>query len=476
MQTLFFYGRFLIMLTGLLLFNACGKHENKIKKPVTHNHDHKNHDDHYKHVTLDMPPAAGHEEEIPHKLPNPEHAQTPMMPEEPAQVITTQDMHISESMGKPHEEVHEFSEPNNNNNDTNYTEKINRSDDRDTTDTKRSHDNTDYKGTRDKITNDKLTGAKIRDNKVIRDTTSDNVSKKSSGDSIDEITGYNTVLSKSIDFEVENTTGKTLYVTCFSYIKRRDFGRWKWEKSDVYRIEDNAHAIIALEKIDDPQDRENVLGYLGVFNSEEKAQESTYELLPEENQIDLDEISKLHGKKVVIMIEKYGIRGEFLDFDFIDKAARDKQTSEEVDFPVENKTGKPLFVTCFVYEKKAKGHWLVAVEDKDDVAIWRYDKTNVIKIMPNEQKIIDVDTISVKRDRDSLEGYLAIFDEDEEQQAQDCVYELLESYRKLNLGILVRLQNKKVVLDIEKYGISGDLIDFTIKPVSKIDFTKILKK
>jgi len=284
-----------------------------------------------------------------------------------------------------------------------------------------------------------------------------------------------TTPSKTIDFEVENKTGKTIYVTCFSYVKRRDFSRWRWEKSDIYRIKDDDHAIIRMDKIEDPQDRRSVQGYLAVFNTEQEAHDSTYELLKEENQIDLDEISKLHGKKVVIMVEKYGMRGEYLEYDFVDKNEDPNKKYPSLDFPVENKTGKTLFATCFVYEKRAKGRWLVAVEDKDDAAIWRYEKTNVVKILPNKQKMIHVDTIAVKRDRDALEGYLAIFDEDEEQMAQDSIYELLESSRKLNLGVLSRLENKKIVLDIERYGVSGDLIDFTIKPTRKIDFTKIIK-
>jgi len=415
MQKLLFHGRSLILLAGFLLVNGCGRQEEKPKQvpanttnigaaqtPIM------SHDDHHDHVTLTMPAAAGHEPEIPDKLPDPEH---PVMPTESRESIESQEPR-GPDMGEPEEQVQESS---------------------------------------------------IKEEKQ---------EEKKPEAKIPETTNPNQ--SKSIDFEVENKTGKTIYVTCFSYVKRRDFSRWKWEKSDVYCIEDNAHAIIGLEKIDDEQDRKNVLGYLAVCNTAQEAQDTTYELLKEEQQIDLDEISKLHGKKVVITVEKYGMKGEFLEYDFIDKTDK-KKASPSVDFPVENKTGKPLFVTCFIYEKKAKGRWLVAVEDKDDVAIWRYEKTNVVKIMPNEQKMIHVDTIMVKRDRDALEGYLAIFDEDEEQLAQDSIYELLESSRKLSLGLLYRLENKKVVLDIEKYGVSGDFIDFTIKPVSKIDFTKILK-
>jgi hypothetical protein len=279
-----------------------------------------------------------------------------------------------------------------------------------------------------------------------------------------------------IDFEVHNVTGKTMYVTCFSYIKKRDFARWRWDKSPIYLIQNNQTVVIDIDTIPDEQDRAKTFGYLAVFNDQKSAEDATYELLDDRSTLDLDQLAQLKGKRVTIEVEKYGVRGEFLDYDFIAKKKAEQAIAPELDFSVENKTGKTIFATCFVYEKKAKGSWVAALEDKDDMSAWRFDKTPIIKLAPGQTDIINVDTITSNRDRSYVRGYLAVFDENEEQLAQDSVYELLDSRYKLHLGELPRLKNKKVVIDVEKYGVAEDFFDFTIKESRKIDFTKIGKK
>lgn len=276
-----------------------------------------------------------------------------------------------------------------------------------------------------------------------------------------------------LDFEVENHTGKTVYVTCFVYQRKRDFGHWRWDKSPVYKLEDNQTAIIDLDTIPDEQDRNNVFGYLGVFNDEKTAQDATYELTDDHYLLDLDLVSQLQGKKVTLEIEKYGKKGEFFEYDFVQIKGTENHVPPELDFSVENKTGKPILVTCFVYEKKAKGRWIAATETKDDMSVWRFDKTPIIRLEPDQIGIIDVDTITGDRDRNYMRGYLAVFDVDEQDEIEKATYELLDSKHKLHLGELSYLKNKKVVIDIEKYGIMEDFIDFTIKPVKKIDFTTI---
>jgi hypothetical protein len=297
-----------------------------------------------------------------------------------------------------------------------------------------------------------------------------------------------TLTNTKLDFEVENQTGKTVYITCFSFIKKRPFSRWRWDKSPIYKIEDNKTVIVALPTIPDEEDRNNTYGYLGVFESQKEAIDSTFELLNDNQKIDLDIIAQLHNKKVTLQIEKYGLAGEFYDFDFkkIDeKAAKKKEIKKipKLDFYVENKTGKTIFVTCFVYEKKAKGTWLAKKtteswntneETRDDMTVWRFDKTSVIKIKPNETGLIDVDTIIEPRDRIYVRGYLAIFDEDEKEKADKAIYELTEQHRKLDIGKLIDLKNKKITIYTERYGITGNLIDYVIKPTQKPDIKKII--
>jgi hypothetical protein len=295
----------------------------------------------------------------------------------------------------------------------------------------------------------------------------------------------NTSADKELDVEVENKTGKTIYVTCFSYIKRRPFSRWRWNKSQVYKIKNNESTTIDLPTINDKEDRNNTFGYLGVFENKKNAENSIFELLDDAKKIDLDIVAQLKGKKVIIEIEKYGIDGEFYDYDFV-KRTKLTQKYPELDFYVENKIGKPVYITCFVYQKKAKGTWLAIKtkeawttddETRDDMSIWRFDKTPVIKLMPNETKIIDVDTIIEPRDREYVRGYLVIFDENEKEMAEKSVYELLpiESRRKLDLGRLVDMKKKKIEIYTERYGIMGNLIDYSIKPTQKPDFKKVIE-
>lgn len=122
-----------------------------------------------------------------------------------------------------------------------------------------------------------------------------------------------------LDFEVKNTTGKTVYAVCFAYIHRRPFTHWRWEKSDIYKIEDDKKAVIHLDMINDEQDRDNTFGYLGVFDTEEEAEQSTFELLPDRRKLDLDKLIDLKGKTVTLTVEKYGFKKEFFEYDFVEK-------------------------------------------------------------------------------------------------------------------------------------------------------------
>lgn len=287
---------------------------------------------------------------------------------------------------------------------------------------------------------------------------------------------YDSENRNELDFDVKNETGKTVYVTCFAYQRKRDFGNWRWDKSPVYKLEDNQTVTIDVDTIPDEQDRNHVFGYLAVFTNQKAAEDAIYELTDDRYLLELDLLIQLKGKTVTLTIEKYGAKGEYFEYDFVNKNHKNDKEIPELDFPIENKTGKPILVTCFAYEKKAKGRWIASLEEKDDMSVWRFDKTPILKLMPDQIGVIDVDTILGNRDRTYMRGYLAVFDEDEELLAQQSTYELLETSRKLNLGELPRLKNKKVVVEIEKYGMMQDFIDFIIKPAKEIDFVNLKRK
>lgn len=263
-----------------------------------------------------------------------------------------------------------------------------------------------------------------------------------------------------LDFEIKNQTGKTLYVTCFTYIKKLEIERWRWDKSSVYKLENNQSVIVNIDTIIDEKNRKYIFGYLATFDNEKEANESIYELLDDKQKIDLDLIYKLKDKIVIIDVERYGFKKERLDFDIVQKSKKKRKPSE-YDFAIENQTSKTIYVAGFIYQVK------------DDIrSLWTYDKTPVQKLLPGQVSIIDVDTIAIPRNRKYMRGFLGVFEEYEEKLARNSTFELLAPKYKVKLGRLSKLKNKKIVLDIEKYGAVGDIIDYVIKPTRRISFKK----
>jgi hypothetical protein len=283
----------------------------------------------------------------------------------------------------------------------------------------------------------------------------------------------NIIKTNELDFEVENLTGKTIYVACFSYLRKRYFTRWRWSKTPVYELKNKESKIMDVATISNKHDKKNIFGFLAVFNNKQEADDATYELLDDNTKLDLDLLQGLKGKKVSIEIEKYGFKEPFLKFDFIDKEKKIKKV-KELDFLVKNNTGKTIFICCFAYEKKAKGRWIAAEEDRDDMSVWRFDKTKVLKLSDGQTGMVDVDTIITKRDRKAVLGYLGVFDETEEKLAIKSTYELLNSKKKLHLGSLKYLKNKMVVIGVEKYGLNPDIIEYKTKSSKNIDFSKVI--
>lgn len=288
---------------------------------------------------------------------------------------------------------------------------------------------------------------------------------------------YDSNNPNELDFDVENHAGRTLFVTCFSYQIRRQLERWRWIKSPVYEVAPYQIVTIDVDTIAEKLDRSFVFGYLGVFTKKAEAEDATFELLCDKQKLDLDLLTNLKGKKVSLMIERYGMKGEKLDYDFIHKdKPRQAHNKNNLIFSVENGTGKTIFAACFVYEKRAKGSWIGATEEKDDMTPWHYEKMNVLRLEPNQIGDIDIGSISTMRDKSYIRGELAIFDETQEQLAYSSTYELLPPGCKVSLGTLKRIANKKIVLDVENYGIMQDYLNYTVKPVNRIDFKAVHQK
>ena len=258
-----------------------------------------------------------------------------------------------------------------------------------------------------------------------------------------------------LDFYVQNLTGKTVYVVCFSYISKEDFTRWHWDKTNVYKIEKNKTVLIDVDTITNEEKRNNTYGYLAVFDNKQKAENSIYELLDDKKKLDLDLLYRLKNQKIVLYVEQYGIKGEILSYDI---PLKDKKDFPNLDFVVENKTGEPVWVTCFIYQIK------------ENMPAWRFDKIPIQKIENNQLAVINIneEVISKQYDIVYMRGILGIFNENEKEEAEKSTYQLLKPKNKLNIGRIAYLKNKKVTLEIEKYGIEGEKIDFTIQPIKKI--------
>ncbi|MBT4594461.1 hypothetical protein HOD08_01125 [bacterium] len=268
--------------------------------------------------------------------------------------------------------------------------------------------------------------------------------------------------TSELDFTVENKTGKTTHVCCFTYLRKETIMPWRWDKSEVYTLKPGESIKVDIDTLKDKIVRENVFGHLGIFDTAQAAENASPYNVSDENKLDLDKLSRINGKAVALTTEVYGV-----------KVSRAKQPYErknyflqdgdhaekmkELDFPIENKTGKTILATVFIYEKPQR---------QEPYSSWLYSKTPIYKLAPNESVTIDIKTLKDQYDWRYMSGTLAVFDESEEQNATEATYESLGKKAKKFLGRLRNLQKKKIVVEIEKYGNSGDKIEYTVGKIS----------
>ncbi len=277
----------------------------------------------------------------------------------------------------------------------------------------------------------------------------------------------------TFNLDVENTSGKTLYTCCFAYAKKTKNSLWRWHKSTVIALEDDETKTIPITVSNDIEDIEHTFGTLGIFNTQEEANNATYELLPDKQKIDLDLLYKIADKKITLCIEGYGVKRSFYDYSVTD-STNTNSPAERSFFNVLNNTKKPIRVCFFSYEDRN-----METADSDlpadiDRGMWRYYKSDISLIAPGALQKIDLpqqpDTVD---DDDSAPGYLGIFDENEQKEAEACTFELLAQHKKLSLGGTAGLHEKTIELMLEQYGVKNNIIDYVVKPTQRINLKTI---
>ena len=249
-------------------------------------------------------------------------------------------------------------------------------------------------------------------------------------------------LLRELDFEIKNDTEKTVFATCFYYTKKATAYRWRWYKSPVYELEPGERAIVDIDSIPTKRDRNAVYGYLAVFDNQVDAQTSVYELLDDTKRVDLEKLINLRDRMVIIQQRQYGFKGDILDYS-IPKRSDVAQGAPELDFVVENQTGKDLWVTTYIYQKK--GH----------KPQWKFVNIAPVNVKNGQEALVDVDTIAGRYDRKNVRAYIGLFDEDELGRAEESTYETLSPRRRLKVGKLYQLRDnkQKVVLKRRQYGL-----------------------
>ncbi len=314
--------------------------------------------------------------------------------------------------------------------------------------------------------------------------------------------------SKELDFTVFNDTNETQYIACFYWGSQTDIIYWHWYKTDTYEIKPKSSARIQLPFIRIKRDRDDTYGFLGVFRNKIDADLATWTSVPDNAKIALGKLSrlksfsdgKLSEKQVRLIAERYGYMGTVIDFRIEDLTQESKKQDyqPELDFWVENQTGEPIFITCFVFD-----HHI-------DHQTWVFEATSIQFMKPNDIKMIDVNSLKDQYDWENVRGYLAIFrtptaearDTDSSDaraafehmqkavkeelasiklRANLATYELTEARERLYLDVLNKIRGKKIVLikretglEIDRLGIEHtSMIEYRIENFTEQDAQKV---
>ena len=104
---------------------------------------------------------------------------------------------------------------------------------------------------------------------------------------------------------------------------------------------------------------------------------------------------------------------------------------------------------------------------------WAFDKDEILYVKNGETVTIELDTYASDYDRKAIRGYLGLFQKDKKQDAEDSTFETLKPANKVNLGILDKIHQQKIILMPKRYGLltgfedDYPVIEYTIKTEKK---------
>jgi len=139
------------------------------------------------------------------------------------------------------------------------------------------------------------------------------------------------VVPPELDFSVENQTEKTIYVTCFTYQHTPRTPSWRFDKTPIIKLDPGESSLIDVDTISKKYDRMYMRGHLGVFDNPTDAEGATYELLEPTHKVGIGLLANLSHKKVVIHIQQYGIKGDFIDYTIHPTRTKQLSSLEELD-------------------------------------------------------------------------------------------------------------------------------------------------
>lgn len=279
--------------------------------------------------------------------------------------------------------------------------------------------------------------------------------------------GTEKISSKAFTITLENTSTSDLYGCLFYYAKENLENRWSWHKSEVVNIRPQSSAKISITVSSrSKSDLEDVQSCLSVFNNKDDAEMAIIELLSDEKRIDLGKLLPLNNKSIKISPETYGFKTNKISYSIVEQT--NSETQHELSFSVVNSIGKNIYLTGFIYE-----HFNAHPQ-------WDFEKLPVVFFPHNASAKVTIPTESNRYNWENIHGYLALFDEDQKQEADFSIYESLDPSNKVNLEALVKINKQTIILEPKTYGILTGFaeeypeIEFAIKPPRTL--SEVLKK
>lgn len=266
-------------------------------------------------------------------------------------------------------------------------------------------------------------------------------------------------VTQDFDLTIENNTVSNLYCCCFYYSKGTLTNRWNWHKSPVIALPPSEKSSLKFMVTSPSKENlHDIEGVLSVFKKKEKADMAIIELLPDEQKIYLGKLSALNQRVIRLVTEQYGFKGKTLNYNLTSTKTNENEPVVNFKFIVENNTAQNLYLTGFTYEAEASHPQ------------WDFEKLPVVLFPKNTNAIITIPCDKNRYNIPNVNGYLAVYPENQKAEAERATYESLRPQNKIKLGALTKINNQKITLKTKKYGVLTDFndnlsdIEFDIKP------------